>query len=700
MRPDILFPLFSEIKTLDGVGPRLARLYEKLAGPAVIDLCWHLPVSFIDRRYAPTLSTAESERVATLTLTIGAQTPPNRPRGPWRVSCSDDSGQIDLIFFRAQADYLKRLLPQGEKRLVSGKIERYGDTLQMIHPDLVAPLDKATEVKRIEAVYPLSAGVNGKPLSKAISRALSLCPDLPEWVDHDLKKRENWPDWKAALLATHSPQDENALSPLCPARQRLAYDELLANQLALALIRQARRKRKGHRTAGDGHLRVRARRLLPFALTTCQENAVTDIVADLESDRQMLRLLQGDVGSGKTVVALLSMLAVLETGAQAALLAPTEILARQHRDSLRPLTEKLGLQTVLLTGRDKGRNRQTLLGKIADGTAQIIIGTHALFQQDVTYHRLNLAVIDEQHRFGVQQRLALSDKGRDPQRGQAPDMLVMTATPIPRTLTLTAFGDMEVSRLTEKPPGRKAVDTRTLPRTRMNDVLQAVGRALNSGAKVYWVCPLVEESEKSDLATAEDRYAQLKDLFGEKVGLVHGKMKSQDKDAVMESFSGPAGITLLVATTVIEVGVNVPDATVMVIEGAERFGLAQLHQLRGRIGRGRDQSTCLLLYNEPLGKIARERLSIMRQSDDGFVIADKDLTLRGAGELLGTRQSGLPDFRLANLDLHGDLLHHAREEVGRILHHDPSLHRERGQALRILLYLFERNTTMSYLKSG
>ena len=699
MRPDILFPLFSELKTLDGVGPRLARLYEKLAGPAVIDLCWHLPVSFIDRRYAPTLCAAESECIATLTLTIGAHTPPTKPRGPWRVSCSDDSGQIDLVFFRAHADYLNRLLPQGEKRLVSGKVERYGDRLQMIHPDLVAPLDKAAEVKRIEAVYPLSAGVTGKPLSKAISRALSLCPDLPEWLDHDLKKRRNWPDWKAALLATHSPQDEDALSPLYPARQRLAYDELLANQLALALIRQARSKRKGHRTAGDGHLRARARRLLPFALTTCQENAVAEIVTDLESDSQMLRLLQGDVGSGKTVVALLSILAVLETGAQAALLAPTEILARQHRDSLRPITEKLGLETVLLTGRDKGKNRQTLLDNIADGTAQIIIGTHALFQQDVIYHRLSLAIVDEQHRFGVQQRLALSDKGRD-SKGRAPDMLVMTATPIPRTLTLTAFGDMEVSRLTEKPPGRKAVDTRTLPRTRINDVLQAVGRALNSGAKVYWVCPLVEEGDTSDLAAAEDRYAQLKDIFGEKVGLVHGQMKAQDKDAVMESFSGPSGVSLLVATTVIEVGVNVPDATVMVIEGAERFGLAQLHQLRGRIGRGRDQSTCILLYNGPLGKIARERLSIMRQSDDGFVIADKDLTLRGAGELLGTRQSGLPDFRLADLELHGDLLPHAREEVSRILHHDPALHSERGQALRILLYLFERNATVSYLKSG
>ncbi|WP_343565530.1 ATP-dependent DNA helicase RecG [Kiloniella sp. b19] len=703
MRPEILFPLFAELTTVPGIGPRFTRLYEKLAGPKIIDLCWHLPVSLVDRRYAPTLHDAQPDRIATLTVTVHDHYPPANRRTPYRVVCSDNTGQIELTFFHVKGDYLARLLPIGETRVISGKVERYGNRLQMTHPDHVVTPDKQDEIKRVEPVYPLTAGVTNKPLSKAISHAVSLCPEMPDWMDRGIMQKEKWPGWKEALLKAHNPDSEDALHPLAPARQRLAYDELLANQLALTLIRQAQTARKGRAIKGNGQLREKARALLPFDLTNSQEEAVAEITGDMEGPNQMLRLLQGDVGSGKTAVALLSMLAAIETGAQAALLAPTEILARQHMESLGPIADELGLKAVLLTGRDKGKARKAILEQIEDGSANMVIGTHALFQDDVNYQDLALAVVDEQHRFGVHQRLALAAKGKskDPLSGQvaALDMLVMTATPIPRTLTLTAYGDMDVSRLTEKPPGRKPVDTRTVSSDRMEDIIHAIGRALQSGTKVYWVCPLVEDSEKSDLAAAEERFEALQSHFGDKAGLVHGKMKARDKDAVMEAFAKGA-VDLLVATTVIEVGVNVPEATIMIVEHAERFGLAQLHQLRGRIGRGADKSTCILLYHAPLSETARERLSIMRDSEDGFVIAEKDLELRGAGELLGTRQSGMPEFKLADLAFHKELLPMARDDARLILHNDPDLQSERGQALRTLLYLFERDATVSYLKSG
>ena len=693
MRPSVLYPLFAPVRALPGAGPRLAPLVEKLAGPHVADLLWHLPSGLIDRRYAPKVAEAASGRVATLTVSVDYHQPPANPKQPYKVVCSDATGFLTLVYFHAKADYLSKLLPPGETRVVSGTIERFGDELQMAHPDHVVPEAEAATLPEVEAVYPLTAGVTPRVLGKLVRAALERAPDLPEWQDPAFLKQQQWPAWRAALLSAHAPESEADLDPATPARARLAYDELLANQLALAVMRAYHKRLPGRAVTGDGRLRRAVLDALPFAPTGAQQRTGDEIAADMAGTGRMLRLLQGDVGSGKTLVALLAMLTAVEAGLQAALMAPTEILARQHLATLQPLCAAAGVEMALLTGREKGKARDTLLARLADGSLPLVAGTHALFQEGVAFKDLGLAVIDEQHRFGVHQRLGLAEKG------QGVDVLVMTATPIPRTLMLTAYGDMEVSRLDEKPPGRRPVDTRAVSQDRLDEVVGAVGRALDGGAKVYWVCPLVAESEQLDVAAAEDRFAHLKDVFGARAGLVHGRMKGADKDAAMAAFAtGP--VDLLVATTVIEVGVDVPAATVMVIEHAERFGLAQLHQLRGRIGRGERPSTCLLLYAPPLTEAARARLAVMRETDDGFRIAEEDLRLRGPGEMLGTRQSGLPDFRLADLAVHADLLAAARDDARLILERDSALESGRGQALRTLLHLFDRAAAVRYLRSG
>lgn len=693
MRPEILYPLFAEVTTLPGVGPRMAKLYGSLAGPRVLDLCWHLPSGIVDRRYAPKLAEAEAGRVATLVIRVGEHVVPASRRRPYRIHCSDDSGLLELVFFHAKGDYLRRILPEGEERVVSGKLEVFNGQFQMTHPDQIGSLAELNAIKRVEPVYPLTAGLGQNPVTKAVRAALNLVPALPNWLDPAHQARENWPDWRPALMSAHAPADGADLAPLTPVRRRLAYDELLANQLALALVRIRQLQVRGRAFEGDGSLRAKVLAALPFDLTASQETAVAEVLADMAAPLRMLRLLQGDVGSGKTMVAFFAMLNAVEAGTQAALMAPTEILARQHFKTLAPLAEAIGVTLEILTGRDKGKARTEKLARLASGDTQLLVGTHALFQKDIAFRDLGLAVVDEQHRFGVHQRLGLGGKG------QAVDMLVMTATPIPRTLMLTAYGDMAGSRLTEKPAGRKPVDTRTLPMERLEEVEQAVGRALAGGNKVYWVCPLVSESETVDLAAAEERFEDLKSRYGAGVALVHGRMKAADKDAAMSDFA-EGDANLLVATTVIEVGVDVPAASIMVIEHAERFGLAQLHQLRGRIGRGRRQSTCLLLYQSPLGETAHARLKILRESDDGFRIAEEDLRLRGAGEILGTRQAGFPTFRMADLAVHGDLLAVARDDTKLILDKDAELTGARGQALRVLLYLFERDAAVRLLRSG
>ena len=693
MRPEILFSLFAEVTSLPGIGPRNAKLVQGLAGPHVIDLLWHLPREVVDRRFSPKVTQAPEGHIVTLTVTVDAHFPSGDKRRPYKVRCSDDTGFLTLVFFHARPDYLERLLPVGSTRVVSGRVEHFGGEIQMAHPDHVVPPEEADSVRRVEPVYPMTAGLSTKTLRKAIDAALEKAPDLPEWLDPAFREKRHWTSWLDSLRAAHTPEGEASLSPLTKVRERLAYDELLANQLALALIRARQRKLPGRQIAGDGSLREKVIAALPFSLTASQQAALEEIEADMKAPSRMLRLLQGDVGSGKTVVALMAMLNAVEAGGQAALMAPTELLARQHYASIEPLARAAGVEIAVLTGRDRTAERRRILEGLADGSIQIVVGTHALFQESVEFHDLMMAVIDEQHRFGVHQRLNLAAKGR------GVDMLVMTATPIPRTLMLTAYGDLENSRLTEKPAGRRPIDTRIVPLGRLEETIEGIGRAIAGGARAYWVCPLVSESEVTDMAAAEARFADLAARFGDRVALVHGQMKSADKDSAMQRFAEGAA-QVLVATTVIEVGIDVPEASIMVIEHAERFGLAQLHQLRGRIGRGAAASTCLLLYGQPLTDTAKARLETMRATDNGFVIAEKDLELRGAGELLGVRQSGLPEFRLADIGLHAELLAIARDDAKLILSRDPELAGERGKALKILLYLFERDAAVLTLRSG
>jgi ATP-dependent DNA helicase RecG len=693
MRPQSLTPLFAQVTSLPGIGPRLGKLVERLAGPLVVDLLWHLPFAVVDRRNAPEVAKAQAGEIATITVTVDEHLVPHNPRQPYRVWCSDETGRLCLTYFNGREDYLKRLLPPGEVRVVSGRVEIYQGEVQMTHPDHVVPLAERDSILRVEPVYGLTGGLTQRPLQKAIAAAVERAPALPEWQDAAWRKRQNWTDWKSSLAKTHAPDEPTDLSPSHPARARLAFDELLASQLAIALVRHHQRALAGRTTKGDGRLQKLALAALPFTLTPSQIFATAEIAADMAKVERMVRLLQGDVGSGKTLVAFLAMLTAVEAGAQAALMAPTELLARQHYATIAPLAEAAGVTLALLTGRDGQKQKKQTMQGLADGSVQLVVGTHALVQEEVEFADLALAVVDEQHRFGVHQRMALSSKA------QAVDLLVMTATPIPRTLMLAAYGDLDVSKLTEKPAGRQPIDTRTIPLERIGEVVDAAGRMVDAGARIYWVCPLIEESEEVDLANAEERHRLLSARYPGKVGLMHGRLKSAEREATMAAFA-EGKLSILVATTVIEVGVDVPAATVMIIEHAERFGLAQLHQLRGRVGRGTAKSTCLLLYAQPLGETAKARLAIMRETEDGFRIAEEDLKLRGAGELLGTRQSGLPDMRLADLAVHGELLQAARDDARLVIERDPDLQSERGAALRALLYLFRRDDAVRTLRAG
>ena len=698
MRPPVLNPLFASLTSLSGVGPKLAKLYERLLGreaPRVADLLFHLPSGTIDRRARPKLNAVQEGQVVTVAITVTKHrpAPPHRSRAPYRIETEDDTGTLTLTFFNARRDYLEKLLPVGEVRYVSGTAEFYDGMLQMVHPDRVVDEKGFATLPLVEPTYPLTEGLALGNVRRAVDSALSRLPALPEWQDEAWIARERFPAFADALRHLHCPAEPRDVLPESAAWTRLAYDELLAGQLALALVRAHMRRQSGRGHSSEGRLRARILKALPYTLTHSQQQALNDIVNDLALPQRMLRLLQGDVGSGKTVVALLAAATVIEAGRQAALMAPTEILARQHLQTIVPFAEAAGLKVAILTGRERGSERNEILDRLALGDIDLLVGTHALFQDEVAFRDLALAIVDEQHRFGVHQRLALAHKG------DAVDVLVLTATPIPRTLVLTFFGDMDASELREKPAGRLPIDTRIIPMSRIAEVEDAAGRALDEGNRVYWVCPLVDESEKIDLAAAEARFKELREKFGGKVDLVHGRMKGADKDAAMARFA--CGKTqLLVATTVIEVGVDVPEATVMVIEHAERFGLAQLHQLRGRIGRGPGRSTCLLLYKAPLGETAKARLNILRDTEDGFRIAEEDLRLRGEGDVLGTRQSGLPGFHIARLEFHGKFLGAARDDAALILARDARLDTPRGEALRHLLYLFEKDEAIRLIRAG
>jgi ATP-dependent DNA helicase RecG len=700
MRPVILNPLFADARVLSGVGPRLEKLVGKLLAregrpPRVLDLAFHLPASLVDRSYRPKLIEAEPGRIVTVTVNVLDHKPAVRGRkNPYRVLTTDDTGAMEVVFFTPHEDHILKTLPPGSRRIVSGRLESFGGRLQMAHPDYIVPVEDAASIPDVEPVYPTTDSLPARTLGRFVRQALDRLPLLPEWQDEAFRSNAGWPDFATALRVAHAPRNQADFEPAALVRMRLAYDELLANQLALMLIRDSLRRQPGRVLKSAGNLREKAIAALPFRLTDAQTKAIAEITTDMQSPSRMTRLLQGDVGAGKTVVAMATLLNAVEAGCQGAFMAPTEILARQHMASLQTMAKAAGVRVALLTGREKGLIRASILSALEAGEIDILVGTHAIFSDDVRFRDLALAVVDEQHRFGVHQRMQLQGKGDRPA-----DVLVMTATPIPRTLQLTAYGDMDVSRLTGKPPGRRPVETRVLPATRLDEVIDALKRALAKGARAYWVCPLVEESQLIDLAAAEERATMLREVFGGRVGLVHGRLKGAERDAAMAAFK--AGETrVLVATTVIEVGVDVPEASIMVVEHAERFGLAQLHQLRGRVGRGAARSTCLLVYQAPLGPTAKERLAALRATDDGFVIAEEDLRLRGAGELLGTKQSGLPEFHFADLSVHGELLAAARDDSRLVLQRDAGLKSPRGEALRTLLYLFERDEAVRYLRTG
>ncbi|MEM9392261.1 MAG: ATP-dependent DNA helicase RecG [Pseudomonadota bacterium] len=693
-RPSALFPLFADLESLPGIGPKTAQLLDGAGIQRPRDLAFTLPQSGIERRSVKTVQEGPFPSVMTVEVEVLRHSPPRTKGRPYRVEVRDAQTVFPLIFFHARKDFLEKILPPGERRLVSGKVELYDGIGQMVHPDHVLELTEAASLGSFEPVYPLTAGVAQKTMQKAVAGTLTLVPEFAEWADPELVAREKWPVFNAALTQAHAPKAQTDLTPESRARQRLAYDELFAHQITLALARAHRRRAPGRPLRGTGMLIRPVLDALPYTPTQAQQRVIAEITDDLAAPHRMNRLLQGDVGAGKTLVALVAMLLAVEAGCQAALMAPTEILARQHLESLRPLADQAGVVLEVLTGRDKGRERQAKLRALKAGDIQILLGTHALFQKDVEFRDLGLAVIDEQHRFGVRERMELGAKGA------SVDVLVMTATPIPRSLALAQYGDMDVSLLDEKPPGRSPVKTALAAANRLEDVLSHLDRALAEGRQAYWVCPLVEESETKTATAAVERFKSLRTRFGDSVvALVHGQMPPAEKDAAMARFvSGEA--RLLVATTVIEVGVNVPDASIMLIEGAENFGLAQLHQLRGRVGRGAAQSTCLLMYRAPLGESARKRLSLLRETEDGFKLAEADLAMRGSGDLIGTAQSGLPKFRIADPERQAGLMATAQRDARTALERDPKLETPRGAAIRSLLWLLSQDEAIRLISVG
>jgi ATP-dependent DNA helicase RecG len=658
----------------------MARL---VGNDSVRDVLFHLPTDWLDRSYQPKIAQAQPGQVATLEVEVVRIEAPARKSQPHRVVIGDGTGFAEIVLFNHAR---VTQFPVGARLIVSGKLELFQDRLVMPHPDYVASALQKTDFPWLEPIWPLAAGITPRTMRRAQLGALSRLPDLPEWHDATVLKQRGWPSFTGALRALHAPTERPDQKP----SDRLAYDELLARQISFAIVRGRRRKRAGRPLVGDGRLRTSALKRFGFPPTPGQLQALAEIDADLAAPHRMLRLLQGDVGSGKTLVALLACLRAVEAGAQAALLAPTEILAKQHFATFQRLSP---VPVVLLTGNIQGSARRKILTGLKDGSLPLVIGTHAIFQKSVEFHDLALAVIDEQHRFGVDQRLALGSKG------EATDLLVMTATPIPRTLLLTHWAEMDISRIPEKPKGRPSITTTLHSLGELEKIEAAVERAVAKGGRVYWVCPLVNESEALDITAAEARFAGLRQRFGADAVLAHGQMEPEKRDAALASFArGEAKI--LVATTIIEVGVDVPEANVMIIEHAERFGLAQLHQLRGRVGRGVAASFCLLLHDPNCSKAARARLSLLRDTEDGFLIADEDFKLRGAGDYLGTKQSGLPGYLLADPVKHEALLTMARQDAVLLLQRDPGLESPRGQALRLLLNLFDQRDAIATVHSG
>jgi ATP-dependent DNA helicase RecG len=693
-RPEILYPLFRSLTSLSGVGPKIKMNLEKIGIESPRDLMFLLPQTVIERHLQDTVQNGPFPSVMTIKVTLGEHRPNAIKGRPYRIEVHDSKTSFNLVFFHPRSDWLREQFPTGQVRVVSGKVELFDSIAQMVHPDFITREGQSDTIPKVEPVYPLTAGITNKTVSKAQADLLSAVPNLPEWVSTAVSSSKNWPLWEEAIRSAHNPEGLQDVLEGAPSRERLAYDELLAHQLTLAIARKAYRKASGVITKGTQEKQSKVLAALPFDLTGAQTRSIDEILQDMAQPYRMNRLLQGDVGAGKTLVALMALLSAVEAGGQGVLMAPTSILAQQHYEGLLPLAEKAEVVIEVLTSKDKGSERTNKLNALKQGNIQILIGTHSVFQKDVEFSNLRLAVIDEQHRFGVRQRMELGAKG------DKVDVLVMTATPIPRSLALANYGDMDISILDEKPKGRKPIETVMVSNTRLDQVTERIKLATENGKQAYWVCPLVSESEVIDLAAAEHRFNTVKSALGAKnVGLIHGRLKPDEKKQAMLDFA--TGKTkVLVATTVIEVGVDVPNASIMVIEQAERYGMSQLHQLRGRVGRGSEKSTCILMYAPPLGKTARQRLEGIRGTNDGFEISEIDLKLRGAGDVLGVQQSGLPKFKIADVEVHSDLMKLAHDEARLIMSTDPELKTEQGKALRVLLYLMGADHFIKLLSVG
>ena len=685
MRPKILYKLFSSLETIKGIGPKNAKLIERLCGKYLLDLILHRPIAYIDRRNSPKIKDLSNNSIVTLILKVDGHTPSFNKRMPYKITCSDDTGQLNIVYFNLRGPYLKKMFPIGSKKVVSGKVEEFNGIFQMTHPQHIADESNLDSVKKIECVYPLTAGISSKIIQKSINSSLAIIDDLPEWIPTDYLKKNNWTSWKKSIYEIHNPnelkEDKEDIY-----LNRLVFDELLSQQLTVRLIKNKISKLKGNTIKPNGSLLEPLKTYLSFELTDDQNQAIKEISKDQSSPNKMLRLIQGDVGSGKTIVALHGMIQCAENSKKSILMAPTEILAEQHYNTIKLFADKLKLSCVLITASNKKNHNYE---------SDILIGTHALFQDKVSIDNIGLIVIDEQHRFGVHQRILLNEKA-----GNECDILLMTATPIPRTLELASYGDMDITKIIQKPKNRKPIITKSINLNKIDSLKEALIKKLKQREKIYWVCPLVDESDKMDLQSVNQRVLDIQKYYKDfNVEMVHGQMKQEEKNKIMDNFKN-FKTQILVATSVIEVGIDDPDATVIIIENSERFGLSQLHQLRGRVGRGTKQSTCILLFNGPLTENAKKRINVMKETNDGFIIAEEDLRIRGAGEILGTRQSGLPNFRLTDLNVHKSLMTQAREMAIKIVDKDPELSSDQGKSLRLLLHLFNNQVAIDYLKSG
>ena len=694
MRPSYLNNLLSPINLVTGIGPKIEKLFNRIDINLKVHFLWHLPHNIIKRQKHENIHNDQINTLVTLKIKVLKHVPSRFKKQPYRVHCLCNETPIDIVFFYARHPVVKKNLPEEEIRYVSGKLEYFRNTYQITHPSHIIETKGINEIKNIEPIYSLTAGLSQKIISKYIEQIIKNIPDLNEWIDEIYLIKYRFLNWKNSIVRIHNPDKIEDINNQNIYRRRLAFDELLAHQLAIAIIRNYNQKKKGIVISSNNKLYEKFLKNLKFKLTTSQKKVVEEITIDLESENQMIRLLQGDVGSGKTVVALIAMLKTVESGYQSVLMVPTSILANQHFENFCDLLSDLNLNVEILTSKDKGKDRINKLKLIANGNINIIIGTHALIQEDVVFHKIGLAVIDEQHRFGVYQRMVFHYKGK------RPSILVMSATPIPRTLALASYGDMDESRLTEKPLGRKTIKTTSLTLNKVNKLIERIKiHIANSNSKFYWVCPLIEESEELDLKAATLRYQHLDKIFKNKVLLMHGQLNEKEKEQIMYKFINE-DYRILVATTVIEVGIDIKSATTIIIEHAERFGLAQLHQLRGRVGRSNLDSFCILLHKEIIGDNAKKRINKMIETNDGFLISEEDLKIRGAGEILGKKQSGLPSFKIAELSFDSDLLEDVRKYVEKISKNNPKLENNEGEKLRSLLYLYERDAAIKTLLAG